>query len=65
MFENRSFDQMLGCVPGVDGADIANANPDSTGHPFHQTPADPSAVDPGPMHETEHVLRQIADRHLG
>ena len=65
MFENHSFDQMLGACAGVDGADPARFNADSTGQRYFQTEAEPSAVDPDPMHETDHVLRQLAGGNRG
>ena len=68
MLENRSFDHMLGGLPGVDGASPAWTNNDGQ-QIYAQTPIENSeqddarTVDPDPKHETPNVLRQIKN-HL-
>jgi phospholipase C len=57
MLENRSFDHMLGGLPGVDGASAAWANSDGQ-QIYPQTPIerweqdDVRTVDPDPKHAT-------------
>jgi phospholipase C len=63
MFENRSFDHMIGALPGVNGIDLA--------HPrSNRASLDPGAVsysqgpvkvrlDLDPMHEVENVAQQL------
>lgn len=64
MLENRSFDHMLGGLPGVNGASAAWTNNDGA-QSYAQTPIehweqdDARTVDPDPKHETPNVLRQI------
>lgn len=50
MFENHSFDQMLGCFSNVDGVDPANprSNKDSMGLEYFQKP---TKVPTDPKHE--------------
>lgn len=69
MLENRSFDQMLGCMrsirPGIDGVDPAHpmCNPDlpSTNPPICQAPSVARTIKDDPNHDLSNVLRQIAD----
>ena len=71
MFENHSFDQMLGCMksvyPELDGVDPANlrSNKDSTGHEYFQQQSNDTVVSPDPMHELVHVLNQLKDGNSG
>jgi phospholipase C len=69
MLENRSFDHLLGGLPGVDGATPGWSNSDGQ-RDYAQTPLnwdDPAArtVDPDPKHETPNVLRQLAGNNGG
>jgi phospholipase C len=65
MFENRSFDHMLGGLRGavaeLDGVDPANpgVNLDGDGTPRPQSFAKTDRVSPDPKHELEHVLFQL------
>jgi phospholipase C len=56
MMENRSFDHMLGSVPGIGGIDDAGAfsNPDTTGAP----------VTPQPLAEFQSQLQPDPDHHF-
>ena len=67
MFENHSFDQMLGCFPQVNGVDPDHprSNKDSTGREFFQRAWNDPIVKPDPMHELGHVLNQIKDGNSG
>ena len=67
MFENHSFDQMLGCFPQVNGVDPNHprSNKDSTGREFFQRAWNDPIVKPDPMHELVHVLNQIKDGNSG
>lgn len=68
MLENRSFDQMLGCMeevyPELDGVDIANNPyscpdfPDRT-HKIAQANFPERHLDPDPKHEHTNVMRQV------
>jgi phospholipase C len=70
ILENRSFDHMLGGLPGVNGASAAWTNSDgqqtyaqtSIEHPDQD---DARTVDPDPKHETPNVLRQIQNNNGG
>lgn len=67
MLENRSFDQMLGCVPGVDGivnSPRSNLN-DSSGSPVQQRADYFAVLDPDPMHEYANVCTQLAGGGTG
>jgi phospholipase C len=69
MLENRSFDQMLGCMkevyPQLEGVDIANNPhscpdyPDRT-HEIAQLNFPERRLDPDPKHEHTNVMRQVA-----
>jgi phospholipase C len=67
MFENRSFDHLLGSlkevIPGLDGIDKANPKknvmPDEQGKPYFQEPTSARRLSPGPSHELKNVLAQI------
>ena len=69
MLENRSFDQMLGCMTsvrsGIDGVDPAHplCNPDlpSTNPPICQAPSVARVINDDPNHDLPNVLRQIAN----
>jgi phospholipase C len=56
MMENRSFDHMLGAVPGIGGIDDAGSfnNPDTTGAP----------VTPQPLAEFQSQLQPDPDHHF-
>ena len=66
MFENHSFDQMLGCFkevyPGLDGIDPANLrqNRDSAGRSYTQAPSNQSTISPDPKHELHNVRDQLS-----
>jgi phospholipase C len=68
--ENRSFDHMLGGLPGVDGASAQWSNSDGQ-NDYAQTPLpnwrDPAAriVNPDPKHETPDVLTQLQNANRG
>lgn len=70
MLENRSFDHMLGGLPGVDGASSTWTNSDGE-RSYAQTPIerweqdDERSVDPDPKHEKDNVLRQLEDQNTG
>jgi phospholipase C len=71
MFENHSFDQMLGCFkelyPHLDGVDPANlrSNKDLTGREYFQRQSDDTVVDPDPRHELSHILNQLKNGNSG
>lgn len=71
MFENHSFDQMLGCFqslyPQLDGADLQNPrfNQDSTGQKYFQKASNDTTVDPDPRHELVHILNQLRGGNAG
>jgi len=70
ILENRSFDHMLGGLPGVNGASAAWTNSDGQ-QSYAQAPIehpdqdDARTVDPDPKHETANVLRQIENNNGG
>jgi phospholipase C len=72
MLENRSFDQMLGCLQEVhpllegistDGA--ARANRDPAGRAYEQRPSQTLQVKPDPKHDHPNVLTQLAGGNGG
>ena len=73
MLENRSFDQMLGCLQAtnseLDGVDTAKPkerfNVDSAARKYFQDPTAEKQTDPDPRHEVEHVLAQLNDHNSG
>ena len=69
MFENHSFDQMLGCFhsAGAEGVDPARprSNKDSTGDEYFQRESSDPVVSPDPKHELEHILHQLKDDNSG
>ena len=72
MFENHSFDQMLGWLsrdlyPDSEGINPQKpgSNPDKDGKPFAQLPTTATSVTPDPVHETVNVLAQLADGNQG
>ena len=71
MFENHSFDQMLGCFksiyPELEGVDPANprSNKDSKGTEYFQRQSNDTVVTPDPKHELEHILNQLKDGNSG
>src|SRR2546423_14394802 len=71
MFENHSFDQMLGCFksvyPQLVGVDPARLriNKDLAGREsFHRESTD-TVIDPDPKRELPHILNQIKDNNHG
>lgn len=58
MFENRSFDHILGDLPGVDGAKPSNTNV-YRGKSYAQEGCASDRLHPGPSHEYASVRRQI------
>ena len=71
LLENRSFDQMLGCFqaiyPGLEGIDAnAPARNNSDGSKsFGQVPTKSEQMPVDPRHETNHVLKQLANGNSG
>lgn len=71
MFENHSFDQMLGCFksqyPELEGVDPANpfSNQDSTGHVYPQRKSNDTVVTPDPMHELDNILNSLKGGNAG
>jgi phospholipase C len=72
MFENHSFDQMLGCFkqvyPGLEGIDpkaSPNVNKDDEGRPFPQAETRERQMILDPRHEVEHVAAQLQDNNGG
>jgi phospholipase C len=69
MFENHSFDEILGCFkavyPAIEGVDTANLrmNRDSAGQPYTQQSTTESSVNPDPKHELNNVLLQLSDHN--
>ena len=74
MLENRSFDQMLGCmqqvVPGLEGIDVTEVPPvcynDCTRNArrYYQTPDPERCLDPSPSHEHKDSLQQINNNKM-
>jgi phospholipase C len=71
MFENHSFDQMLGCFksiyPRLAGVEPGNprSNDDSTGREYFQRPSDDTTVDPDPKHDLADVRVQLDHWNAG
>lgn len=73
MFENHSFDQMLGCFKseagfnGMEGVDpnAPGVNRDSEGNEYRQMPSTDAVVAPDPRHELEHVRVQLRNGNSG
>jgi phospholipase C len=67
MLENNSFDRMLGCMPGVNGVDLANprTNPDLAGQPVAQTTTVMRQMKSDPAHDLPDVLQQMVGPNLG
>jgi phospholipase C len=69
MLENRSFDQMLGAVPGFDGVNPAipkhNVLAPGSVQRFLQAPTAARKHKPDPGHSCENVIRQIDGAGLG
>ena len=59
MLENRSFDQILGGMPGVDGVSNENVNDDTEGTPYHQDPDAQDVLRLDPSHSLRSVLAQL------
>lgn len=59
MFENRSFDHVLGALPRVDGANPQHQNT-YDGVVYPQAPQAADRLKPGPSHEYLSVLRQVS-----
>ena len=70
MFENRSFDHMLGCCQkihsGLDGIPDGSARTNSDGvRAYSQAPGAARTLVNDPKHELENVLAQLADQNGG
>src|SRR5205823_3253841 len=72
MLENRSFDQMLGCLqqlyPQLDGiapGQPPRTNTDDKGVAYQQLPGASFVAPADPNHDYEHVLYQIANGNRG
>lgn len=70
LFENRSFDHMLGSLtsvyPGLEGVDPAKPRVNrAAGKDYPQAPTRERQMDLDPRHTLEHVLRQLADHNGG
>jgi len=68
MLENRSFDQMIGALKGVDGVDSQRFNLDQSGKAFFQNAGALdrlSAKDTDPGHEFDETNTQIAGGSMG
>jgi phospholipase C len=71
MFENHSFDQMLGAFqsvyPQLNGVDPLRplSNRDSTGREYRQLETRDTVVSPDPMHELANALRQLQGGNSG
>src|SRR5258708_940292 len=72
ILENRSFDQMLGCLkavyPNLDGIDpnVLRSNEDTAGRSFKQAPTDIRQMPKSdPHHEVVHVAAQLANSSSG
>ena len=67
MFENHSFDQMLGCFPSVEGNNPANpgVNKDDKNKEFKQKPNRWRQMILDPHHEVNHVETQLKDNNSG
>lgn len=72
ILENRSFDQMLGCLkavyPDLDGIDpnALHSNEDTAGRSFQQAPTDArQMLKWDPHHEVPHVAVQLANGNSG
>jgi phospholipase C len=71
LLENRSFDHMLGALPGVEGVSATWTNADGEREYAQTAIENPDVHDearvvwPDPMHERENVLRQLQDNNRG
>ncbi len=70
MFENHSFDQMLGCFkavyPNLDGVDPTNPGVNrANAKEFKQVETTERQMELDPHHEVNHVLAQLADHNGG
>lgn len=70
MFENHSFDQMLGAAkqiyPQLEGVDPQHFGMNvARGQSFFQQPSTTPTVSPDPMHELEHILNSLANHNSG
>ena len=73
MLENRSFDQMVGCLQrdgrDVDGVDEHSAekrfNDDAEGRKYFQESTATKQTHPDPDHETFHVVEQVKEGNAG
>jgi len=74
MLENRSFDQMLGCMqqllPDLEGIDVTEMPPvcyndsHSNAKRYYQWPDPERCLDPSPSHEHKDVLLQINNNKM-
>lgn len=71
MFENHSFDEMLGCLrqvyPELEGVnpEAQRTNRDASGNVYRQEPTTDTTVQPDPKHELRNVLLQLKDENGG
>jgi len=70
MFENHSFDQMLGSAkqvyPQLEGVDPQHFGMNvARGQSFFQRPSTDPVVSPDPMHELEHILNSLVNHNSG
>jgi phospholipase C len=70
IFENHSFDQMLGCFrkvyPGLEGIPAnPGVNRDDSGREYRQTPTTERQMILDPHHEVNHVEAQLRDNNGG
>ena len=65
MFENRSFDHMLGAIPGVDGTRglPPKINTDDGGTNYGQQEMTDPIISPDPKHELQNVLFQLQNQN--
>lgn len=74
MLENRSFDQMLGCIqavlPGLEGIDVTEDPPvcfndcQSNAKRYYQRPDPERCLDPSPSHEHKDTMDQIDNNKM-
>ncbi len=68
MLENHSFDEMLGCIPGVDGINPGEPkrfNTDAKGKKYYQDVKQSYFMKLDPKHEAINVRTQIANGNSG
>jgi len=65
LLENHSFDQMLGCLEGVDGVSATNVNYDADGTPYFQAVTTERQTRYDPKHELRFVAEQLSGNNGG